>query len=731
MYNYFYPVRALSPRNIFPNKKSEPWPIAADQAKSEYKILFDQFSVELKGLLHINENPELWFHHFDSLMMIYTTSIPTDRSGAGVPDISLYDHLKTTAALAAALYLYHQANNSLSIESIKKKDDKKFLIIGADFYGIQDFIFKGFGDTREFRSKFLRGRSFAVSLLTELAADLVCQKLGLPFSSVLFNAAGKFTIIAANTREAQNAVQDAEKTINTWLIHETHGENSIGLATLEAAPENFLDGKFVNLWEELGARMERKKYTRFNLAEHGGVVETYLGRFDNTLRPHSLCPFCGKRPSIARPLSDNTKGTPACGLCHDHIFLGTNLVKKNWIAITNEDKASGPKYGELTVPIFGTYQLFFTDGDLGNLPKSGSLLRLWDVSIPTERKPEDKSSQRISVRYINGYVPTFSKYDEEDRRYGDPAKSDNKSIELRSQIIEGDPKTFSHLALLAKIPTDKENEFRGVEALGILKADVDNLGMHMTCGLPEDRLSISRMSTLSRRLDLFFSLYLPYELSQNPKFNNIYTVFAGGDDLFLIGPWNRIFDLACFLKDRWAEYVCHNDRITFSAGISLHKPHTPVTRLAEASEEALEASKDKGRDRLTVFAETVKWNKLGELTKIKEEFSSWLGANLINNAMLYRLNGLIELAKEEEIVVKQDKLDLSRLNCLKWRAYLYYTVARNAAKELKGDDRTKKVEEITLQLAQWLDRHKGKMIIPLWQILYEVRANPLRNKIGG
>lgn len=50
-------------------------------------------------------------------------------------------------------------------------------LIGGDFYGIQNFIFSDSGEAGKHRSKILRGRSFAVSLLCELTADMICRKI--------------------------------------------------------------------------------------------------------------------------------------------------------------------------------------------------------------------------------------------------------------------------------------------------------------------------------------------------------------------------------------------------------------------------------------------------------------------------------------------------------------------------------------------------------------------------
>ena len=44
----------------------------------------------------------------------------------------------------------------------------------------------------------------------------------------------------------------------------------------------------------------------------------------------------------------------------------------------------------------------------------------------------------------------------------------------------------------------------GIRRLGVLRADVDNLGSVFAHGLPDDKASISRTATLSRALSYFF-----------------------------------------------------------------------------------------------------------------------------------------------------------------------------------------------------------------------------------
>ena len=75
--------------------------------------------------------------------------------------ISLYDHLKTTAAIASCSYLFDNESDS--------KDKNKFIIINGDISGIQKFIYRVSSpqEAQSGMSKRLRGRSIYISLLNE------------------------------------------------------------------------------------------------------------------------------------------------------------------------------------------------------------------------------------------------------------------------------------------------------------------------------------------------------------------------------------------------------------------------------------------------------------------------------------------------------------------------------------------------------------------------------------
>ena len=436
--------------------------------------------------------------------------------------------------------------------------------------------------------------------------------------------------------------------------------------------------------------------------------------------------MCGKRPSDASVEKSELLGQvdSACKLCRDHVFLGTKLVKKNRLAVLTSDAELSDPANCLFEPIFGKYQVSFSTGAMNDLARQGKLLRYWNLSLGDD----GSIPTGITARLINGYIPVYKDEDECDERILVGEKSEGKKLELIEQIRPGDPKTLEHIACKALNPSPEGGTPMGVAALGILKADVDELGSLMAWGLPQQSFTLSRLATLSRQLDFFFSLHLPHLLKTNPEYSDVYTVFAGGDDLFVIGPWNRIIGLVSRLKNDFADYVCRNPNIHFSAGIGLRKAHTPLEQMARDAEESLEMSKAANRNRdtisgrLTIFGQTVTYDEQDELAKIKADLLRWLHDEWVNSAMLYRLNRLIDMAGlEQRLLLLEQPFRLADMACTKWRAYLAYSAERNLAKKLTGVDRAAAVQEMSQAIAGWLTKFGSKVKIPLWEVLYNRR----------
>ena len=74
----------------------------------------------------------------------------------------------------------------------------------------------------------------------------------------------------------------------------------------------------------------------------------------------------------------------------------------------------------------------------------------------------------------------------------------------------------------------------GAKFLGILKADLDNLGEAFQALEGKDNVR----QDLSGHLEALFTDDLENMIRSNPLYEQIYVVYSGGDDLFLLGPWD-------------------------------------------------------------------------------------------------------------------------------------------------------------------------------------------------
>ncbi len=709
-YQYRYRLREQSPEQVFPVPKAEADSPNDASAMEEYATLFATFTNGLNALDH-RDYPTLWMGHFTSLWKRFASCIPAATVGKVIPDVSLYDHCRATAALAGALYRYHTETGTLQESAIINNKPDKFILVSGDFYGIQKFIFSEGGSTNKAAAKLFRGRSFAVSLLSELASDQLCHALGLSETSVLLDAAGKFTIIAPNLPGTIAEIKRVEQELNEWMIKHFYGETTIGLSWVAASGNNLEMEHFPNLYKRLFEMSNEKKYRKFDLDTHAGVVGSYLDSFDNT-QSSLLCSFCGKRAANRETRGDHLIGEEeaSCFVCRDHIWIGARLIKSKTLAVFNAPNETAGNGNNLKDPLFGRYQIAFDleERTIQRSAEVGSLIRINHLA-----KAGEPLTPSMAVRFLGGYVPVYSREDEHDNSL----LRDKKSDEIKADGI----KAFHHIAKAARNTQNGSDKDTGVEALGILKADVDNLGKLFACGLPKERLNLSRLATLSRQMNDFFSIYLPNLCATDPRFSNLYTVFAGGDDLFLIGPWNRVIDFSEVLQKSFNRFACENAEITISVGISVNKPGMPVPAIARQAEKALKASKDAGRNRLTMFDETVTWAEFGQLLIIRDTLEDWQRRGYLGTAMLYRMNELMSMAREEEnIRTSKQPVDLRNMDCLAWRSRFTYSATRNVGKALDKNARKQALEEV-MNAVTWLHDYEGKLKIALWQVLYNQR----------
>ena len=667
----YYPRAPLNPRSIFPDSD-----VASDD-------LWQTFLNGLKTIPNAHRNNwPLWLDHFDTLWQNIAHAVPAAYSA----DISLYDHSKTTAALATALWLRRDAGEAPEI-----------LLIQGDFFGIQNFIFASGSDTNRHAAKILRGRSFHVSLFAEVAALKVLETCALPPTAQIQNAAGKFLIIAPNTAAVRDAVAHARVDMNAWLLEHCYGQVALGIATQTASRDDFSNPEqFAQLVQDSFEALERAKLQRFDLTE---ATPTALP----VAYPNGVCRYDQRLPASGSP----THPQPAARSA-DQITIGSLLPKQNRLLILGGAAAvrSDRDTQKLQLPIFG-YTIAFTadeeiSGAFGKAAEQGELRRCWDFSLP--HLDDNSVWHGYARRYINAYVPRFRDEDLQDPDKYRPAQDDDEAAP-RPEL----PKTFNHLACEERQRLAEDDGWRGKIAIATLKGDVDSLGRIFQKGLAKP--SLAKTAALSRQMNQFCSLWLPAYCAENAR--KTYTVFAGGDDFFLIGPWLQIQRLAAEMRDHFSAYTAHNPQLTFSAGIAISKPGLPVPKLSAYAEEALEkAKKHPGKNAVSLYGETVAWTAWDTLTQIAARIAELQENYRLSTAYLYSLLHLTELATREQ---------RGDIMASIWRSRLYYQTRRLVSRQKHITAKDNAYQQLGSDLARYIAEQLGRFRIPLTNHFYQQR----------
>ncbi|MCX7704458.1 MAG: type III-A CRISPR-associated protein Cas10/Csm1, partial [Planctomycetota bacterium] len=496
----------------------------------------------------------------------------------------------------------------------------------------------------------------------------------LPPVNILFSSGGKFYALLPNTEEAVKGLQGLQNKVEGWLHNRLNAEVVLNIAYIKKSDEDLQE--FGKVMFELSNELRKKKLCTFSsvLKESGWKVDRFLLKgYGEGERP---CRSCEKLP--AKEQEENER--EICVFCKQDRDVGGELVKEETRFINilrgkeEQLKAGWKLWDDLVV-------------EVADRPRG-------EFSFAMRFIEEENEETPVLLRRIANYVPR-----------GGKGVLDFEDISDASE---------------------------GRKAVAYLKADVDHLGKIFAFGLPQGNRSMSRIATLSRMLDLFFCGWIQQMLSGeidnkegDEEYKNIYTVFSGGDDLLLVGPWNDIINFIIKLNEKFRLYTCKNPAITLSGGVVLAHPKTPVSFMAEEAEEALEMSKNGGRNRVTLFGETLEWDKAENAIDKGEELAKWIenGSvshgfvyNLLTYAQLYkgyylseresekvqRINTRVwdEIKKDEKLKKQFGKIGILQTECLKWLPLMTYDIARN----LPASDEPKKKE-----VHDWAEQLKCNM----------------------
>lgn len=481
-----------------------------------------------------------------NLLEATTSSVPSTTNMAQLRDISLYDHAKTTAGIAACVLEYLSENGVCDFrkalfskqESARYYDEPMFLLYSCDMSGIQDFIYNisGSGALKQ-----LRARSLYLDVLLEHVVDELLERLDLCRANLLYAGGGHAYILLPNTAEAKECVTRFDSELCSWFVEHYRTDLYLASAWVECSANDLMnDGedksRYPSLYRKLAQLLSEKKASRYGETTLRSLNFGGEGDFDHSRE----CTEC--RRSDLHIDSDGR-----CPLCAALGRVSSGLVKKDVFVVEKcSEKDSTEKATGLILP-FGCQMVLY-------------------------RRDEYLAKKPASVR-----VYTKNQWD--------------MGIGLATHIWMGDYTSDS----------DDENRFdtysscgvmleagKGIKRLGVLRADVDNLGTVFVSGISPERASISRTATLSRSMSYFFKLRIN-ELLEGKGYR-AQVIYSGGDDLFIIGNWSDVIYAAIDIRAALMEFT-GNGCITISAGIGMFASKYPVARMAAETGDLEDAAK--------------------------------------------------------------------------------------------------------------------------------------------
>lgn len=609
-----------------------------DAQKTSYADLYEAFLQALRAI-PLDMGPS---HYLSSLMTVlerFAWCIPSSTYETRA-DISLYDHCYTTASIAQALYLGEKP--------VDKLQDTGLLLFGGELSGIQNYIFGQGEQGDRGASKLLRARSFSLQMLTRSIWLTLIERCNLSSVARIMDAGGRFILLLPDTPKVCEEADRLETEALNHVLKAFNGILRVTFARHGFRARDLAITSFPDVYRTLNDKLERAKLRPLSPLL-GESFTPVLGIASSQYAQYGACPFCDLRP--ARGESGDEAGCDICSALIQQV--GRRLPTARYALLTRDNSG---------FPLFGRLNLRLEESVDKNAAKALDILSLKDRTA-------------FTAAPVAGYVPRIS-------------RDDMARWKVSGQIVqtedepweEGAPKTFGMLASEAKI--SEEKGFRSIACLAACKADVDNLGLLFGMGLEHgegNHFSLSRFAMLSRMMHHFFSSYLIRVMTE--KFPDIYVVFAGGDDLFVLGPWSDVICFARLLHATFERFGGGNPDVTISAGVALAKPGVPMRVIKDLAEEELESSKGRGEDKrtdapaknaVTLFGVTCPWKEF----EIRLSLGEWL-ENLCLDGTLSQgfVRRLLEYSRKARAFAAGD------ISCGLYRSHMVYDISRNFAQK--------------------------------------------------
>ena len=191
-------------------------------------------------------------------------------------------------------------------------------------------------------------------------------------------------------------------------------------------------------------------------------------------------------------------------------------------------------------------------------------------------------------------------------------------------------------------------DYAGDTKLGILRMDVDGLGKRFIVGFK----SIQDYKAFSKRLVSFFEENTQTIQKEQAFRDYLNIIYAGGDDLFIIGRWDKVVEFAERIHQE-VETQFGKDGITISGGIAIVNPKFPIAKGAESAGEAENMAKsfrNGEKNALCFLGKTVSWNtEFAYVKSYQQQFTSLIQNYGLSKGILHKLMLYASIAEQNKV----------------------------------------------------------------------------------
>ena len=573
--------------------------------QQDYATLWQEFKDAFgKATAGKKYAPEL-YQTVVALIHKYTARIPSETGDSTESDISLYDHLRTTAAIAACIGReLTEISDVAAVGKAPESSERNICaLIKGDISGIQNFLYHILSDGA---ARQLRGRSFYLQLLTEAIAHYTLKQLELPITNLILASGGQFYILAPHgDTQAQFDTLRREVSDRLWALH--HGELSCFLDYVPVTAGDLKDQHFSDKWGEVSNRVNARKLKIWSEMDAEKMFEKLFEPYENK--------------AFAK-LPEDEKDHWQFG------ELGRQLRVAKHLVAFDVSPTSNISENISETPVWQDAMLAFG----------------WDIHLcnASGSEPEPVRPATRAVVYQLGdtdFLTAIDTYQLE----GVPANYDFRMFyPVIAYKNSGEPADYNYLAEASE----------GVQWLGAMRMDIDDLGTIIVEELQD--ATISRLATFSEALCLFFEGYVPElckQYNQQHKKDRgkeiLELIYAGGDDLFVVGGWSALPEIAREIRSAFGTFVT-GDHVTLSGGIAIEHKKYPLYQFAAESEDAEKAAKDLTcKDAITFLRKPMKWAEFDVLRDWHDKFMKAVGTHTtqLPSGVLTRLSQLYSEAE--------------------------------------------------------------------------------------